>query len=226
MLAHMDDSSTLFLMYCSGTSVADVNGEQLGRVQFDLTMPVFISEGDVHIEPTLLSRVGQVLGSHTLHITTEAGAVSERLYGANLRDHDWSAGLNNILGNTEKEPLARVAANDSRYADTVDWIVINTSEVTDRFQEADALPRTISRAFTQRVDVETLPAYFTWTRFFNQGLQEGIRSLAREKASGSPFVVPRAIGALVLSHQTFAHPRVGFDTILDLLTDSSVDKEN
>ena len=154
-------------MSCNALSAAELKDYQEGCVEFGIVMPEFARPDLIRIDHERIAGIAKGLGSSTLRVVTEAGPVSDRSFGAALSDNDWMPRLGNTISNRRDVPIVRVAEVDTSIDDERDWIIINTMEINDRFQEAEHRAYAQVDRFTSFMEVTTKPIQFTWSMFIN-----------------------------------------------------------
>jgi hypothetical protein len=103
-----------------------------------------------------------------------------------------------------------VAEVDTSIDEERDWIIINTMEINDRFQEAEHRTYAQAGRFTSFMEVTTKPIQVTWSRFINSALRDGLRELAGEKRVKGKLNAFDQIGVRLLTSgkKTLAHPHL------------------
>lgn len=161
--------------------LTELAGRDTTNVAWNIQLPDFAQPDRILINHGLMTQLAGLLGSAALRIVSEEAAVSRRLYSAALSDNDWSPNISNIGSARRDVPSFRTVANDTRAEKPIDWIMLNTSEILDRFQEIDYLPRSLLGALTQRREVESPPAHIVWSYLLDESLRGGLRELAKTK---------------------------------------------
>lgn len=168
-------------MSCNTLSAAELKDYREGCVEFDIVIPDFARPELIRIDQERIAGIAQGLGCSTLRVVTEAGPVSDRTFGSVLSENDWMPRLGNTISNKRDVPIVRIAEVDTSIDEERDWIIINTMEINDRFQEAEHRAYAQAGRFTSFMEVTTKPIQVTWSKFLNSALKNGLRELAAEK---------------------------------------------
>ena len=206
-------------MSCNALSAAELKDYQEGCVEFGIVMPEFARPDLIRIDQERIAGIAQGLGCSTLRVVTEAGPVSDRTFGAVLSDNDWMPRLGNTLSNKRDVPIVRVAEVDTSIDDERDWIIINTMEINDRFQEAEHRAHAQTGRFTSFMEITTKPIQFTWSSFINSALKDGLRALAAEKRSKGKLSVFDQYGVRLLTagKMTLAHSHLAAEKAREVI---------
>lgn len=186
-------------MSCNTSTATDLKDFEFQDTEFGLTFPDFARPDLIHIDHERIAAVGTLMGSKTLRLVTEAGPVSERHFDTVLSNTDWMPRLGNTIGGRRNVPSVRVAAGDMSTGREIDWVILNTSEINDRFQESEHKAHSARGRFTTFVDIETVPIQITWSHLVNTALRHGLRELAAERRKLRSMNILDVLGVRVLT---------------------------
>jgi hypothetical protein len=207
MLAVSCQDDIFALMGCDQKSVAELNGYTFENVEFGLALPDFTKPELIFIDHQRISRVARAIGSQSLRIVTEVGPVSDRVYGASLSNTDWRPRIGNTASNNRNVPALRIATANEPDANLSDWVILNTSEINDRFQEDEHFAHSLTGLFTEFKEVKTKPIQVTWSLLIHRALTQGLRELAAQKRRNKEITFIDQFKAKLLTsrHSSLAH---------------------